>query len=186
MDDFFHVFSRFVIVIPVAAVIIGLIMKFQQNPVVSPQAITVTPTVAVSPSPVPTAVPVQIDLTGPWVCQSSSPGATVSAFIKNKQITAKIQNNKQINNIVVNGDCLYYYLQGAYSGEKICGIGQYLNLFNVLPLNLLDDNMLKSLVPQGLQFNIDSLKKGLDSCRKEVIPDDSVFAVPKNILFKNK
>ena len=186
MDDFFQIFSRVVIVIPIAVIIIGLIVKFQQNPVVSPQTISILPTVIPSSVPAPTTVPAQIDLTGPWVCQFSSPDATVSAFIKNKQIAAKIQNNKQINNIVINGDCLYYYLQGAYSGEKTCGIGTYLSLFNALPLNLLDSNMLKSIVPQGIPFNIVSLKKGLDSCRKEVITDDSVFAVPKNILFKNK
>ncbi len=176
MDDFFHIVSRVIIIVPIAVVIIGLILKFQQNPVISPQTISISPTVV--PSPVPTAVSVQIDLTGPWVCQFSSPDATVSAFIKNKQIAVKIQSNKQTNNIVLNGDCLYHYLQGAYSGEKTCGIGTY--------LNLLDNNMLKSIVPQGIPFDMGSLKKSLDSCRKEAITDDSVFAVPKNILFKNK
>ncbi len=181
MDDFFHIISRFIIVIPIATVIIALIIKFNQPAVVSPQKIAVSPTIVSSPSPVVT----QIDLTGPWSCQFSSAAATIAAFIKDKKIAAAIQNGKQTNNIIINGDCFYSYMQGAYSGEKVCGISTYLNLFNVLPLNMLDNNLLKN-VGFNLPLNINDLKKGLNSCRKEAIKDESIFDVPKNILFKNK
>lgn len=181
MDDFFHIISRLVIVVPILIIIVGIMTKFNRQTVVSPQKIVVLPTVSVSPNP----TVAQIDLTGPWSCKFSSATATVSAFIKDKKIVAKIQNNEQTNNFIINGDCLYSYTQGAYSGEKVCGISTYLNLFNVLPLNMLDNAQLKNL-GKNLPLNIDDLKKGLNSCKKESIKDESVFEVPKNVLFKNK
>ncbi len=182
MEDFFHVTSRLIIVVPIVAVIAGLIIKYNQKPVVSPQIISGSPTITVPL--VPTAIP--IDLTGPWVCYFSSPTATISAFIKDKKINANIQNGQKSNNLIINGDCLYTYLQGSYSGEKICGISVLLNLFNEIPSNMLDNAMFKNMITKSISLNSDEFKKGLNSCKKENIKDETIFTVPKNILFKNK
>ncbi|TRZ51308.1 hypothetical protein D4R99_04580 [bacterium] len=146
MDDFFSFISKAVIVIPIAVVIISLFLKFGQPKtgltLPAGRQVNQTPTMII-PSKIPIAQIKQnnsfkFDLIGPIVCNN--------LFIKDKKVFYK--NNQ--DNYLLNGDCLYQWQTGKFSGEKKCGLSVYINLAKsysgLLNINdLVNNSMVASL-----------------------------------------
>lgn len=182
MDDFFHFISRLVIVIPIVIIIGALILKFNQKKENYSQKIIFTPTVAPTKTPIISSTPaIKFDLIGPLVCQINEKETSISAYVKDKKILLTknekglpADKQEKVDYFLVKEDCLYWWEEGKYSGEKICGISSYLSYFE----------QLSQFGFMGMG-NLD-LGHLIGNCRKEEIKDLKIFEVPKNILFKNK
>ncbi len=196
VDDIFHIASRIIFVVPVAAVIIALIMKFSGQPVTQSSETNAFPTptvMKVAPVKQKTATPsAGLNLNGPLVCGISSNEATVSAYILNREISGSVTAGHSISDMLVKGDCLYSWNKGEYTGTKFCGISPYLNLLESMPVeNFLNDSFISSILPgifgqqnQSQTGEITTFLKAFTSCKKQNIPDTSVFKLPETVLFK--
>lgn len=164
ISDFFSFVSKAVIILPIFIVIIALFLKFS----VPKKSTTIPNTIS------PTVIP-KFDLKGPIVCDS--------LFIKDKKVMLK---NKSTN-YLLNGDCVYIWDKDSASGERKCGLSNYINMAeNYLGLfdieNIINNNLVKDVIKDK---DID-LKEVIKSCQRKVIKDDSIFNIPEKVLFKLK
>lgn len=179
-DQFFHYASRAIIIIPIITVVIALILKFN-NQDIKKQTVSekiLPPTIPT----IQTRSSTKIDLQGPFTCLFTTEEATISAYIQDKKIFAQNIDENGTKNYLINGDCLYTWNLNGFSGEKKCGLSQYINTFEVLSSigisNL--DSILS--IPATQEAAIKNL---ISSCKKEEIKNKDVFIIPNNILFKS-
>lgn len=110
--------------------------------------------------------------------------ASVSALLQGAQAKAQSGNEQYL----LEGDCLYYWQSGQKTGNKMCGVGQYLTIGRtLLSTGLLTNdsagemmkNMGKDIIPGSFDF-----QKMLGTCKnvKEVKPE--MFTLPQGVLFK--
>ncbi len=171
MDDFFYIATKIIIFIPIVVVITALIMRFNQNKNNSVETLLPSPTIIFTPSPTPKKT--TIDLKGPYICNFEIDEATISAYIKNKEIFLnKKEKNNQENYLYKDG-CLYQWQSNKYSGEKICGLNFYIDFFEKF-----------SQIPSFILPNID-FNSYFNKCKKEEIKNEKIFNLPVNVLFKN-
>jgi hypothetical protein len=168
LDSFFSFVSKAVIIVPIVVVVLSLMFKFNQ-----------IKTGRINPTPTTTQIAqknsFKFDLKGPIVCGSL-------LFVKDKKVFFK---NKQVD-YLLNGDCLYSWEEGKNSGEKKCGLTNYLNLaenyLGSMDINDLANNTLvKGFINEK---NID-ISTVLKNCKREEIKDESVFEIPKKVIFKS-
>ena len=198
IQEFFRISSRVALVIPVAAVIIALAMRyhvFDRNEPVLPatkqiaQAALPTPAISSTASAVISS-PRSLNFSGDIVCGYGDIEASISALKKNNNILFRKKTRKGTGNYLVNGDCLYVWEQGAYGGQKVCGIGQYVGMAQSLfSSGLIDVNTFMKFLPQGLSAaptgtvsapNINAL---LATCVNREVSDPKIFEVPKYVVF---
>ena len=190
LDDFFHIVSRILFIVPVVVILIALLTKFS----FAPSEIKQGPKISLSPTmplEIKTSSPsAKLNLQGPFQCQLVSPDSSASAFIKERKVYITVNRKETDQHVLLNGDCVYMWGKTGFNGEKVCGVSSYISLAESLfSLNIISPESLfeqfSSLLPAGEMSNID-MAGILNSCKKEEIKDNTLFAVPKNILFKNK
>lgn len=197
LHNVFFYLSRVVILVPLVVIVIALIFKFNQSfvsdniekdpPIQTPP---VTSKIKKESTPTPSTDEVKFDLQGPMECAFISPVTTMSAFIKNRQISVEMRNKGTIEKFLVTGDCLYKWEKSSFSGKKICGISPILSLAETLagfsPFGI--GNLFKMLPQIGIDSSQSTNEAVLDSlfqsCKKKEV-EDNHFYIPKNILFKN-
>lgn len=189
LDNFFHAFSKVAILIPIVVVILILVVRlgFRSSTVTSkaPVEKVVSPTLEQVSS---SSSDLKLNITGESVCNVSYADKTAKVYIKNKKVSV-ILNEKIKKHFILNGDCLYRFDDGTYSGEKTCGLKTLVDMVGLFPL---DFETLLQIVPKNTKisgFDTAALSK-LDlkaikkSCQ-EVPVSESNFVVPTSILFKN-
>lgn len=185
--EIFIVLSKAIIVIPIAVLIIALVMKYNQQP----QTKNIFPTPAkVLPTVKPTTEKINFDLKGPLICQGKIDEASVSAYIKNKNIKIVIDKDRERENILVAGDCFYNWEKGDFSGKRICGLSSLLSVaetmagFGGFNAGFLFSQLNNFGVNTKIATDQAKIADLVNTCKKEII-DDKVFIVPTNILFRN-
>lgn len=201
LDDFFHSVSRFILVIPIIVVVIAIFLKLTdgatQQKGFKEYSLTPTPTKSqniidslnMSNKSTPSA---KFNLVGPLTCSFTAESANVNAYVKAKKIYIKMDEKNILSNYLLNGDCVYIWKNGIYSGEKVCGISQQVSIVEgLLASGFLDPNMIFGSLSK--LFNLpsvgdsqDILESAMSSCKNEEIPASIKFDIPKNVLFKNK
>lgn len=175
LDSFFSYVSKAVLVVPIIIIVVALVFKFNNS--TKPALVA-----EITPTPTPTVVAkltqnndLKFDLTGPITCQNLS--------IKNRKIYYK---NSQTN-YLLSGDCLYQWQTGKYTGEKKCGLTGYIGLAESYLSSMNINDLINNSMVAGLAKNkgID-LANILNSCKRGEIKDESIFEIPKQVLFKNK
>ncbi len=200
IEKLFHFLSKVVIVVPLILIILALIIKIGhvRDSLFLPQKIalrqsTTTPlqnNAKQFPMVKPATSEAAFDLNGPWLCNYSFAGGSLSASIKNRKVSAHFSSKGETDNFLLNGDCGYMWEAAAYSGQKICGISSYLSIFDTLSsLKMVDAGTIFQYLPQlGLKNNTGinqaDLKNIMGSCKKQDVAETS-FVVPSNVLFKN-
>ena len=180
LDQFFHYASRAIIIIPIVTVVIALILKFN-NQDIKKQTISEKILPSVKPT-VQTKSSIKIDLQGPFICLFTTKEATISAYIQDKKIFAQNMDENGTKNFLLNGDCLYTWNLNGFSGEKKCGLSQYINTFEVLSsIGITNLDSIAS-IPATQEAAIKNL---ISSCKKEEIKNEDIFIIPNNILFKS-
>lgn len=176
MDDFFYYVSKLVIVIPIFLIISGIFLKFSQlNKKTSIKIIPTPKNIFISPTPIRREL--NLDLKGPFVCEFSNNQSTISAFIKDKKIFVRKINYSEVDNFLLNNDCVYFWKEGKFTGEKYCGVSSYLSILETFPSLLFN---FKNLGFEEFQFS--EIK---DFCQKKQIDNEKIFEIPVKILFKN-
>jgi hypothetical protein len=172
MEDFFYIVSKIIIVIPIIIVILALIFRFNENKNSLPKNFLPTPTFILTATPKVKSV--KIDLKGPYVCNFEINEATISAFIKNKEIFLnKKEKGKQENFLYKKDGCLYQWENNKFTGNKVCGLSYYIEFFDQF-------SQLPSFILPNTDFN-----SYFNKCQKQEIKDEKIFDLPVNVLFKN-
>jgi len=182
LDNFFYYFSKIIIFFPLVLVVFGLLTKFNQKStnVYINNKVNVLPTKIIF-SPTSSFQPVKFDLKGPWLCLFENKTASVSAYIKDKKIRVEIKTDKEKFYFLINNNCLYQWQENQFSGEKSCGIGQYLTFAE----NILNNDQKLFMDLFFKQFNNLQEFSFSDNCKNKEI-NEEVFLVPRTVLFKNK
>lgn len=189
--------SKAVIIFPIAIVIISLFLRFTTPPskkVVGKNIITPT----ITKEEVDSLMNIlekkdvdsdELDLKGPWICDFSSKGASISASIKDKKIFVKTERENLTSNLLISGDCYYEWQKDMFEGKKTCGISSFISIFETMTnFGLISYDAIFPYISQlavGDSISTDEadIKRMTDSCEKQVV-DDIVFEIPKNINFK--
>ena len=189
--------SKGVIIFPIAIVIISLFFKFTAPPsknVVGKNVITPT----ISKEEVDSLMDIlekkdvdsdKLDLEGPWICDFSSEDASISAYIKDKEIYVKTKRENLADNLLISGDCYYEWQEGILEGKKTCGISSFISIFETMTnFGLISYDAIFPYISQlavGDSISTDEadIKRMTDSCEKQVV-EDIVFEIPNNINFK--
>jgi len=184
LHDFFSSYSKVVIYIPLIIIVLGIILKLSslQKPEKNKFSNPPTPTIN-SKKNNQIKKKTKIDLIGPYICQTKIDEASVSAFIENKKIFAKMVEKNSMKNFLFDGDCFYMWKEKEYNGEKICGLGQYLFLISDISSSTLE--LIGSFTNQPDLLNDLPIDEVLSSCRNEPIENKEVFKVPSFVIFKN-
>jgi len=184
-DEFFYFISKIVFFLPIFFLILGLIIKFNQekeNKIIN-NVLTPTLVINISSSPKPNNI--NFDLKGPLICSFSHNDGSISAYIKEKKIKIIFQEKEVKSYFLLNNDCFYKWQENQFTGNKSCNVNQYLNLIEVL-LKYNKNSFISFFLKQNEIINFKNEKDfSLDKiCKKEDF-DDSFFLIPVNILFKN-
>lgn len=135
------------------------------------------------------------NLQGPLICsyKDNKENLDLKAYIKNKQIYVETPHQGEQERILIAGDCLYNWDEGEATGTKMCGVSQYMSLFESLAkLGLVDPTTLlralSEMRPSGFQEAPSEMKtiQNLNQiCIKGEIKD-SIFEIPINVQFKEE
>lgn len=129
-----------------------------------------------------------IDLKGPYVCSVVDIEKEINVFIKDRQIYIKYKTSDNTNFILVKEDCIHKWVNMEKQGRKVCGIDQYLSMFDSLSsLPLFSTEVLFTLISKlesssNQRINSEGVKKLVNSCENQDI-DDAMFTFPTNITF---
>ncbi len=182
-ENVFGFLSKLTIVIPLIVIAVVLLIKISGWN----KAKTVAPTLIKKKEASSEA---KFNLNGPLICYTNTSSASISAYIKNKNIFVKTDNKEKVENYLLAGDCFYHWSKEKFIGEKTCGFSSLLPFADLLTnLNLVSLDSLIKFIPQNEAVNIISsneanITKLVKSCQKHEV-DDKVFIVPADVLFKN-
>jgi hypothetical protein len=182
LEDFFLSYAKIVFFIPLA-IIIGLFLKFNQEKPTKQNVGLISPAPTIKKMITPTASKNKIDLKGPFVCQINTSEASISAFIEKQKVFAQLKEKGAVKNYLFSGDCLYSWEEKKYTGEKICGLGQYLTLFN--NLSSFNFDLVNQLAGNKIPLKEFSINQLFSQCRKEEIINKEIFKLPSLVIFKN-
>jgi len=172
LRSFFSYVSKIVLIIPIFIVVVSLFFKFNQ-----PKTVMVAQNQDVEAPKLGVSIntnSIKFDLVGPIVCEN--------LFIQNKKVLLK----NKTTNYLLNGDCLYIWETGKLTGEKKCGLSNYVNMAeNYLGFLSVDDLINNSLVKDKIKNKDIDLEKIVKSCKRGEIKDRNIFQIPSKILFKN-
>ncbi len=178
-----EILTRFIIFLPL---IVVLIFIFRESKTNTAQTNSFNPTIPVETSQVTTPKNIKIDLNGPYACSYTQDGTQVQLSIQNKNVAATyIEGNKTTHMIVAN-DCGYIWHEGELTGQKLCNIGPYLSMVEMLSsFDMLDVDSILSMAQQvdpSIDVSKEVSENIMNTCVKEEI-EASAFSVPSTITF---
>ena len=128
-----------------------------------------------------------LDLKGPYHCSYSGKDVKTEVYIKNRQVFASMQDKKTSYLLLAN-DCIYNWDITSSKGSKVCGMSQYLSMYEMMAsMNLVKvqdivGSLLKNTNKNSegqLDFIIPELT---NSCKKEEV-NDALFTLPTTVQF---
>lgn len=182
--------SRVVIFIPLVVLLLGFLISSNKSSTAN-LSTAITPTISAQESAVKTKTAsssINLNLTGPYQCQYNDETINANIVIKNKKIRATLISDTVTTNFLVNGDCGYTWEEGTFAGEKMCNIGQYLSMAEMLSsMNLMSLDSILSMVgdlDSSVQLDKNALSSVAQSCKKQEVADEQ-FILPTTITFSN-
>jgi len=191
IHDFFHTFSRIIIILPFIIIVFAILLKVSKSDTVMTGQ-SATPLI----TPVSTKSTLQsnasINLQKSSLCLFQTKEASWSAFIQNRMIKAISTDNIKTSYYLLKNDCFYMWEKNKYSGEKMCGIGQFISVGeNLVNSGLMSEDMfnimqsqLKINIPLPIQYS--DIQKIMSSCKPSSNIPLTQFELPKQVLFKSK
>jgi hypothetical protein len=186
--------SRFVIIAPVVILILGILTSLYNRYQVSQaqhlqqQYISISQALSLTPNPT-TVKPksIKLDLKGPFICQYSENQASLSAFIKNREVAFVSRNATDSSYLVVTGDCVYRWTNSNPKGVKVCEMKTYLDLVEAMAgFGLLSvDKAIETFSGMSdlpLATNEALITQFANSCKKQEIVGQP-FTIPQTVTF---
>lgn len=185
-----HGASKIVIIIPLVVLALAVFFQLQQKVSVLNKKTAVSSTLPTSilPSLSPTPVNVKINLKGPFICNYQDKESSVSAQIKNGNAYIQLMRDHG-ENILLNGDCVYKWEPNRTTGDKMCGISNYLFLYETMSAvgGEMDIGSLLGLLQlsdkKDETLNAEYIQKVVNTCKKQEVKD-SIFTIPSRVSFK--
>lgn len=192
IQNFLSKIAKFLIIIPAVIILVAFAIGTRDKDGASQQTefpikLTQSP-VKVQVTSVPKKTDVtKINLQGPLMCDYTNSEMSSAIFIKNRKIYVQLVRTRQSEEVLVKDDCVYRWITGSLTGQKTCGIGSYLTLFDTLSsFGMLDIDSLMSSLSQvtgkSTMVTPPPASEIAKSCVKKDIPDTQ-FAVPTAIRF---
>ena len=156
--------------------------KPENNIRISPTTVNIVSTV--SPIAKTSTESAVFNLKGPLKCAYSYGEDTITAYVKDFQLYVAMPNKGEKERILLKGDCVYNWDEGEVTGKKMCGVGQYVVMFQSLSAtgsispDIIIDSLSK-MQPSGPDIDA---RKLVNACVKEEV-NESVFALPQSINF---
>ena len=126
-----------------------------------------------------------LNYNSPIQCNFKNTDASISAQLDGVALAVTTQNKTGIKKTVIQGDCMYSWMETERVGKKQCGVGQYVSIGKqLLGSGLASVDSLSALAKQmgkNLPFDIGAI---LESCNNVKEVKKELFALPKNIEFK--
>jgi hypothetical protein len=163
-------------------ILFGLFSRFsfQQKKYIEPQNIKNT----TSETPVKSQM-IKLNYNNPLICNYQTKDASISASVVGVAISASMQKNKIIQRYVVEGDCIFSWVESEKIGKKQCGVGQYITIGKqLLGSGMASADSLSGMAKQmgkSIPFDMGSL---LETCRNVKSVEKGVFEMPENVGFK--
>ncbi len=165
-------------------IILGLFSKlsFQKGPEITKK---VKQTVITSQSKDINAKIKSLNYNNPIQCDFCNADSTISAQLDNITIAIVVQHKIGTKKIIIQGDCMYSWMETERVGKKQCGIGQYVSIGKrLLESGFASADSLDTLAKQmgkNLPLDIGAI---LESCNNVKEVKKEGFVVPKDIEFK--
>lgn len=132
----------------------------------------------------------QFNLQGPLRCSGDYNGSKYEALILNRNIKAVVAGQKEKLNVLLTNDCLYLWNEGLSRGQKICGVGTYLQIAeSMISFGGMNVDSILSFIPKESVYSKSENGTGktqiTGSCVKKDI-DKSIFILPPKVVFEAK
>ncbi|MDA1316726.1 MAG: hypothetical protein O3B87_01725 [bacterium] len=192
-----HNLPRLIVAIPIAILVLGVYVKMafpnqlrmltssQSDNLISSESASEYSQQESIPAP-HTSDPVSFDIVKPRTCEYKSDGINAQVFVQNNKVSATITQEGEVKRIMLLDDCAHIWQEGEFTGQQICGVSQYLELFQTYS-SFLSPDMLIGMIPgldEGTEIGSgDILSRVLNSCVDGAV-DESKFILPKNINFE--
>lgn len=191
VEDFFHSASQ---AMPVAIIILVVALFAIRYDVFKSSNQSIHPSLTPSITPVLKSVAplnsLQLNPSQPFVCSYIGKEASVSAYRKENTFFAQNKIAESTSFYLIQGNCFYTWKQSVSIGQKICGIGQYVNVANMLLSSGIGDiSTLMNFIPKEISTASQSavplamFKEVIKTCKNNEIKEKKIFEVPVNIKF---
>lgn len=186
-----HSIPKLTIIVPIFILIAAIFLRVTSPPAQQTmQPLPVIPdtttssnerTVQSTPKPIQ-----RLNLQGPYSCAYNAEDVSMKAFIQDRKIYAKIVNTEKTTQFLLIGDCLYTWEMKEQTGTKMCGLGQYISLFESFSsMPFLSSDMIVSMISgfqSSAKLDAGAVNGMLNSCVKNTI-DPILFELPKTVHF---
>lgn len=193
LGDFFGSASRFILFVPVAILLVGIVIKLdsvKNNSNVAFQKVSSTQGIVkeVNLGKLPTAVPTLSILFNPtksFICLSSDKEATVEAYRKDTDIYIQANKEKKDYFFLIHNDCFYQWEKQVSGGGMFCGVNQYINLFDSMYMsgNVNINSLTDTFQDKNAHFSTQEVQTIINSCKNSTAIPEKVFKIPSNIKF---
>ena len=153
-----YTLSRVIIAVPILIVIFALLLRFSYPdryqssrnylPQKYSQAVPLrkyTQEKEALPKP-QESTSASFDIVKSRTCTFQNGEVDAQVYISKGRVSANVLRDGETDRFIVSDDCVYTWKTGEYVGKRICGIGQYLNLFQTYS-SFLSKDMLSSILP---------------------------------------
>jgi len=164
-------------------IILGLFSRFsfQRNS----NDVIKTTQVAISPAGDKLDIKLKsLDFEKPIVCDSNSASSTISAQLSGISIGITVETTLHRKKTIVQGDCVYSWIETEKVGSKQCGIGQYISIGKqLLGSNLVSLDSIGDMAKQMGKTLPENIGEILNSCKNVKNIEKQVFVIPENVEF---
>lgn len=192
LEMFFRYTSKIIIIIPVFIIVAAVIIKGVQK---NDNIINIQPTPKVNIASAKTekssmtsllkesTIAAKLKIKGTFVCDINDTDKKIHLLVDNKQAYVEYISST-INMIgLLNKDCFYSWDKKTLKGNKTCNLGVIISMIENSPIIDLLNNPIVSSAIKGRE---EEVLKLITFCKDSPKPNQSVFYIPTNVVFKEK
>ena len=128
--------------------------------------------------------------TDSYLCEYSDKDSTQSAVISNNMISVELREKTDLTRMIIKGDCAYVWKDTHKTGEKQCGVGEYVQFFPLLSQLSTSPESISQILSNS-EGMIESTESALffrvfSRCKKTTSQiKDSIFELPSTVTFSS-
>jgi len=136
-----------------------------------------------APTKSPQKLKIAVDFSRTVGCNYQDATASTSAIIQNAKIFVKSEKTT----FLLTNDCLYRWQLAQRTGNRVCGVGQYVSIGETLLTSGLLTNdsvgdMIKKMGGSTILSSID-VQKILNTCKNIKEVKEDIFTIPQGVAF---
>jgi hypothetical protein len=126
-----------------------------------------------------------LNYNSPITCNFKNIDSSISAHLNNTSISLVIQQKTEVKRIIVEGDCMYSWIEKQKVGQKECGVKQYLSMGKqLLESDFASVKTIETIAKQmGKNIPVD-IGAMIKSCNNVKEVNKEGFVVPLGVVFR--